>query len=182
MNNNEDIHVVRIGGEPVSTIKIKKNEIFEYKFRYDNFNILKLSLFFQEEYKYKNNPIKVEIYETKYNSLVAEQILVTAEKGWNDFEFHNTKGVYQEELILKIIEKEQDEVLIGCDNKDCICCKLYYEEKDNELQCQIDEMTKEIRKIYNSTGWKLLVKTYRIRDIITAIPRIIKKIGKGISK
>ena len=182
MNNNENIHVVRIGGEPVSTIKIKKNEIFEYKFRYDNFNILKLSLFFQEEYKYKNNPIKVEIYETKYNSLVAEQILVTAEKGWNDFEFHNTKGVYQEELILKIIEKEQDEVLIGCDNKDCICCKLYYEEKDNELQCQIDEMTKEIRKIYNSTGWKLLVKTYRIRDIITAIPRIIKKIGKGISK
>ena len=182
MNNNEDIRVVRIGGEPVSTIKIKKNEIFEYKFRYDNFNILKLSLFFQEEYKYKNNPIKVEIYETKYNSLVAEQILVTAEKGWNDFEFHNTKGVYQEELILKIIEKEQDEVLIGCDNKDCICCKLYYEEKDNELQCQIDEMTKEIRKIYNSTGWKLLVKTYRIRDIITAIPRIIKKIGKGISK
>ena len=107
---------------------------------------------------------------------------MTAEKGWNDFEFHNTKGVYQEELILKIIEKEQDEVLIGCDNKDCICCKLYYEEKDNELQCQIDEMTKEIRKIYNSTGWKLLVKTYRIRDIITAIPRIIKKIGKGISK
>ena len=41
MNNNEDIHVVRIGGEPVSTIKITKNEIFEYKFRYENFTILK---------------------------------------------------------------------------------------------------------------------------------------------
>ena len=174
--NQDKIDIFRVGGEPTNNIIIKKGETYECKVMYNNFNIKKLSIYFADEYVYEKKPLKVEIYENTYNSLVAEQIINSIEKGWNDFEFADTNGVFDEELIIKIIEKEQEEIKVGSDNKDNLCMKFYYEDVDKDIQIQLDNYVKEIRKIYNSSGWKFLVKLYDIRDSIKRIPRKIKKL------
>lgn len=175
-NDKQDsMEIFRVGGEPSNNIYIKKNQVYECKVMYDNFNIKKVSLFFSEGYTYAKKPLKIEIFETTYNSLVAEQIISTIEEGWNEFEFPDTNGVFEEELLIRIIESEREEVKVGSDKKDNLCMKFYYEDIDKDLQIKLDYYVKEIRKIYNSSGWRFLVKLYNVRDLFKRIPRKIKK-------
>ena len=54
---------------------------------------------------------------------------------------------------------------------------FYNKALDVELCLELDEAIKDIRKIHNSSGWKYLIKIYKIRDIINKFFKGIKKVG-----
>ena len=178
--DEKSVECLRIGGEVIESLLINKNNSFEFNYHSKLFNIDKLSLYVNE-IKSDNNVLKVEIYEKEYKSLVSEQICNDLEAGWNDFELTNARGIFDEELIIKFILKEGNgDILIGCDKSKVPAVKLIYKDPEKEIAIELDKATKDLRKIYNSPGWKFLVKLYRIRDIIFKFFKFFKKLGSLI--
>lgn len=167
---------IRVSGDPSKTITITSDKGYEFDYRYSQFNIKKGELFCKNVKKFKGI-IRVEIFEKEYGSLVGEQIIEDLEEGWNEFILPYTVGVFEEDLKIKVFLEKGDEVEVGCDKSNSICMKLYYEEVEKEIALDLDRTTKDLRKIYNSSGWRYLVSVYRFRDRIMNFFRGIKKIG-----
>lgn len=170
------LEMLRIGGEPVNSFKLTKEKPHEFLYRSNDFNIKKVSLFFPEVSE-EEVVVKVEIFENQYGSLVAEQILEKPEEGWNDFVFPLTRGVFEENLTVKIILQKGESISLGTDRYNNVCMRLFYSKpSDIEVCIDLDESVKALRKIYNSSGWRWLVKVYRVRDMIHKFFRGIKKV------
>ncbi|MBD7910216.1 glycosyltransferase family 2 protein [Clostridium cibarium] len=176
MNEDKLLDVVRIGGDPVNSIEITSGKVHELKYRSNEYNIRKLMIFLSNVNDFKGL-IKVDIFEDEYGSLVGEQILQHVEEGWNELEFSSARGVFEENLTIKIYLKEGDRVLLGTDKYDNVCMRLFCDKVDREMALELDKAVKDLRKIYNSSGWRGLVRVYRGRDIFLNFFRGIKKIG-----
>ena len=92
--SNKELKIIRIGGEPLSSTTITKENSCEFNYRYSQFNIKKIELFFKNVKKFKGR-IRVEIFEEEYKSLVGEQIIENIEEGWNEFILPHTVGVFE---------------------------------------------------------------------------------------
>lgn len=180
-DKDNNYEIVKINGKPVSTIKLNKDNVYKFKFRYDKFNMNGVRLYFKDVEKYNSTTVKLEIYEQEHNSLVAEQIIQYFDEGWNNINFNNANGLFEEDLLLKLFIKEgNEEVLIGADNIGNISLEFKYEDVEKEIALELDSKVKEIRKIYNSSGWRFLVELYRVRDKIKSFFGLFKKCGKLI--
>lgn len=170
---------IRVGGEPVDKISIGVDTPYTFKYNSNTFNITKIEMFFSETDKL-NGEVKIEIFEEEYNSLVGEAIFEELEDGWNKAIFPSTDGIFETPLKIKISIRNGDgsKVYLGKDKNNDIPMKLYYVEYEREISLRLDEYVKSIRKIYNSPGWRFLVKLYRVRDIIFGFFKGIKNIGK----
>lgn len=169
--------MVRVGGEPISSLEITQKESCEFMYRSSEFNIMKVSLFLTDVSDFKGT-LKIEIFENEYGSLVGEQILQNPEEGWNEMQLNPIRGVFDVNLTVKIMLKEGDSIKVGTDKYDNVCMRLFFDRiEDVEMCLELDESVKTVRKIYNSSGWRYLVKVYRIRDIIYKFFKGIKKIG-----
>ena len=179
IDKEKEVNIVRINGSPSNTIKLISGEVHEFDFIYDKFNMNGLRLYFTNNNEF-NGEIKIEIYEKTYGSLVAEQIINYLEEGWNDITINEAMGLFDEELIIKLFIKSGKEVFIGADNKNNISLEICYEDVEKEVGLKLDYYAKEIRKIYNSAGWKFLVKLYSIRDKVKKFFSLFKKAGNLI--
>ncbi|WP_294351701.1 glycosyltransferase family 2 protein [uncultured Clostridium sp.] len=173
---NKEWKVIRVSGDPSKTMTITSDNSYVFDYRYSQFNIKKGEIFFENVKKFKG-VVRVEIFEKEYGSLVGEQIIEDLEEGWNEFILPYTVGVFEEDLKIKVFLEKGDKVEVGCDKNGSICMKLYYEEVEKEIALDLDRTTKDLRKIYNSSGWRYLVSVYRFRDRILNFFRGIKKIG-----
>lgn len=174
--SNKELKIIRIGGEPLRSITITKENSCEFNYRYSQFNIKKIELFFKNVKEFKGR-IRVEIFEEEYKSLVGEQIIENIEEGWNEFILPHTVGVFEENLKIKIKMEKGNSIEIATDKYDAVCMRLLYEDiQERELALDLDRVTKELRKIYNSSGWRHLVSVYRFRDIIFNSLKKIKKL------
>lgn len=180
MRDENEMCLVRYGGDPTSTIKIEKGELYKFNYKSNIFNIRKISVFIHA-HEGENLEVKVDIYEKTYNSLVGEAILRQVDdKSWNELEYHDTSGIFEEELEIVIKVIKGDSITLGIDKNNIISSKFMYEKYDNEISLHLDKCLKDLRKIYNSNGWIYLVKVYRVRDVIKSIIRLPKRILKGI--
>ena len=178
MNQEENkLEIFRIGGEPKKGIEISKEKPYELAYNFTEFNIEKVSLFFQDVSDF-NGELKLEIIENMYGTSLGNKIINCIEDGWNEFELPSIKGIFQENITIKISVIKGDPVKIGVDKYNNACMRIFYNKAlDVELCLELDETIKDIRKIHNSSGWKGLIKLYKIRDIINKFFRGIKKIG-----
>jgi len=175
--NDKNLKIIRVGGDPSNSILVTSKKSYEFNYRYSQFNIRKVELFFKNVEKFKGI-IRVEIFEEEYKSLVGEQIVENLEEGWNEFVLPYTVGVFEEKLKVRIRIEEGDEIEVATDKYDAVCMKLFYEDiEERELALDLDRVTKDLRKIYNSSGWRYLVSVYRFRDMIFNFFRGIKKLG-----
>ena len=177
MDNVKAVNTVRINGEIEGKYEItqSKNCIVKFKYSYDNFK--SIDIFFKDVDNFKGI-VKLDIFEDQYNSLVAEEIIqaVNLEEGWNTFEFREAaRGVLGENLTLKVFLQEGDKLTLGTDKNGNLPLKINYDIVEKDAAVALDEREKNLRKIYNSPGWKFIVKLYRVRDIIYVIPKGIKK-------
>ena len=177
MDNMKTVNTVRINGEIEGNCVITESKkcIVKFKYSYDNFK--SIDVFFKDVDNFKGI-IKLEVFEDEYNSLVAEQIIqaVNLEEGWNTFEFREAaRGVLGENLTATVFLEEGDKIKLGIDKNGNLPLKINYDIVEKEVAIALDEREKNLRKIYNSPGWKFLVKLYRVRDIIYAVPKGIKK-------
>ena len=108
--SNKELKIIRIGGEPVGSITITKENSYEFNHRYSQFNIKKIELFFKNVKEFKGR-IRVEIFEEEYKSLVGEQIIENIEEGWNEFVLPYTVGVFEENLKITSFREKAKTVL-----------------------------------------------------------------------
>ena len=95
MRDESEMCLVRYGGDPTSTIKIEKGEVYKFNYKSNIFNIRKISVFVHD-HDGENLEVKVDIYEKTYNSLVGEAILRQVDdKSWNELEYHDTSGIFE---------------------------------------------------------------------------------------
>ena len=175
--SDKELKIIRVGGDPVNSITITSEKSYEFNYRYNQFNIKKVELFFKNVKDF-NGRVRIEIFEEEYKSLVGEQIIEDIEEGWNEFILPYTVGVFEENLKVKILIEKGDKIEVATDKYDAICMKLFYEEiEEREIALDLDRVTKDLRKIYNSSGWRYLVSVYRFRDSILNFFRGIKKLG-----
>lgn len=178
MNQEENkLEIFRIGGEPKKGIEISKEKPYELAYNFTEFNIEKVNLFFQDVSDF-NGELKLEIIENMYGTSLGNKIINCIEEGWNEFELPSIKGIFQENITIKISVIKGDPVKIGVDKYNNACMRIFYNKAlDVELCLELDEAIKDIRKIHNSSGWKYLIKIYKIRDIINKFFKGIKKVG-----
>lgn len=178
MNQEENkLEIFRIGGEPKKGIEISKEKPYELAYNFTEFNIEKVNLFFQDVSDF-NGELKLEIIENMYGTSLGNKIINCIEEGWNEFELPSIKGIFQENITIKISVIKGDPVKIGVDKYNNACMRIFYNKAlDVELCLELDEAIKDIRKIHNSSGWKYLIKLYKIRDIINKFFKGIKKVG-----
>lgn len=178
MNQEENkLEIFRIGGEPKKGIEISKEKPYELAYNFTEFNIEKMNLFFQDVSDF-NGELKLEIIENMYGTSLGNKIINCIEEGWNEFELPSIKGIFQENITIKISVIKGDPVKIGVDKYNNACMRIFYNKAlDVELCLELDEAIKDIRKIHNSSGWKYLIKIYKIRDIINKFFKGIKKVG-----
>ena len=175
--SDKELKIIRVGGDPVNSITITSEKSYEFNYRYNQFNIKKVELFFKNVKDF-NGRVRIEIFEEEYKSLVGEQIIEDIEEGWNEFILPYTVGVFEENLKVKILIEKGDKIEVATDKYDAICMKIFYEEiEEREIELDQDRVTKDLRKIYNSSGWRYLVSVYRFRDSILNFFRGIKKLG-----
>ena len=131
--SNKELKIIRIGGEPVGSITITKENSYEFNHRYSQFNIKKIELFFKNVKEFKGR-IRVEIFEEEYKSLVGEQIIENIEEGWNEFVLPYTVGVFEENLKIKVKIEKGNSIEIATDKYDAVCMRLLYEDvQEREL-------------------------------------------------
>ena len=175
--SDKELKIIRVGGDPANSITITSEKSYEFNYRYSQFNIKKVELFFKNVKDF-NGIVRVEIFEEEYKSLVGEQIIEDIEEGWNEFILPYTVGVFEENLKVKICIEKGDKIEVATDKYDAVCMKLFYKEiEEKEIALDLDRVTKDLRKIYNSSGWRYLVSVYRFRDSILNFFRGIKKLG-----
>ena len=131
--SDKELKIIRVGGDPANSITITSEKSYEFNYRYSQFNIKKVELFFKNVKDF-NGIVRVEIFEEEYKSLVGEQIIEDIEEGWNEFILPYTVGVFEENLKVKICIEKGDKIEVATDKYDAVCMKLFYKEiEENEI-------------------------------------------------
>lgn len=180
MKDINEEYLIRGGGEPTKTVTITKSAPYCFEYRSTEFNIRKI-FFFVSDSTGDKIEVKVDVFENTYKSLVGEARIHEVEKNqWNEFEINGMDGIFEDELTIKISLIKGEKVEVGVDKNKSICVKYISEKQENEMALQLDRTLKDLRKIYNSSGWRLLVKVYRLRDVLIKLIKLPKRIVKGL--
>lgn len=179
MDESKLIEIISLNGEPDNIKKIDKMEDIQLTFEINEYSITGIQLFFQNNEDFNGN-IKLKIIENEYKTVIGCAEIKEIKNGWNKFKLNPVYGVYKETLTVKITFQDSDKINIGYDQFDNICVKLSYDEVEKNIGLELDKSVKELRKVYNSSGWRMLIKMYNIRDSIHNFFKCLGNIASGI--
>lgn len=166
-----------LGTFPDKNIEISKESPYKFKYTSSVYNIKSIYLYVKDEDI--KSKISINIYKGNEKNLVSKGKSEDINDNWIEVRFPIVLGIYNEELIFEI-SYDDGKCNIYSDKKDNICMKIEYEEMDKVVAKELDKYVKELRIIYNSAGWKFLVRLYNVRDKIVNFLRGIKRFFKII--
>jgi len=165
MDESKLVNIITLNGEPTIIKKINKMEDFQLTFQIKQYSITQIQLFFQNNEEFKGN-VKLEIIENEYGTVIGSAEIKEIKNGWNEFQLNPIYGIYKENLNVKLIFEESKEINLGYDQFENICVKISYGIVEKNTQVELDKSAKELRKVYNSSGWRMLKNMYNARDSI----------------
>ncbi|WP_294341466.1 glycosyltransferase family 2 protein [uncultured Clostridium sp.] len=166
-----------LGSIPDKNIEISKESPYKFKYTSSIYNIRSIYLYVKDQEM--KSKVSVNIYKGNEKNLVSTGKSEDVNNEWIEVKFHPVFGIYNEELIFEI-SCDEDTCNLYLDKHDDLCLKIQYEEMDKAVAKELDKYVKELRTIYNSAGWKFLVRLYNVRDKILNFFRGIKKFFKII--
>lgn len=175
MSNNIELSFKDMGLEPSKFEKIVKGNSYNFKFKWNEFNIRKISFYLKSNGK--DEKVKISLYDDEFKTLIGEACQHKIKDGWNEFELPLVCGTYEEIINVKI--ESEKEIEIGIDKFGYVSLKCFYIDLGEEVGTRLNFLAKELRTIHSSNGWKVLNGFYKFKYNLIGCGKTLVKILKS---
>ena len=187
-NMQESFRKISVASNLVKPVILNEETKYECRMTMAENNIHKIELYVKldEEKEYTGDLI-IEVYDKNGKKGISQGRinLSKAKSGWNSINMDFLLNVLDSQKKVIISTDEKKDIYIYLDEKENVCCNIIFEEVSDKLQNEIVNLVnmnkylnKEMKKIHESEGWKLLLIIYKLRDFI---PNTLRKIASIFS-
>lgn len=191
-NMQESFRKISVASNLVKPVVLNEETKYECRMTMAENNIHKIELYVKldEEKEYTGDLI-IEVYDKNGKKGISQGRinLSKAKSGWNSINMDFLLNVLDSQKKVIISTDEKQDIYIYLDEKENVCCNIIFEEVSDKLQNEIINLVnmnkylnKEMKKIHESEGWKLLLIIYKLRDFIPNATRKVKKAFRGFCK
>lgn len=162
-------------------IKVNSENKFVYEFKNEFLNIIGLSIKIKKVSE--GGSLTFQLLDDKNNLLQhsTKDISSIKDNQWNEIKINPIFGKNNKVLKLVIKTNPTGEVILFKNNFETLCLQVTYENFHINTLQNVTETIKELETIYESSGWKFLLKLYKLRDRLGKIVLITKTILKLFS-
>lgn len=161
-----------------SFLELEKGNTYKHSFISPIINIKSVYIKLMREEE-QRGILEFKIKDIKNGVILTKGIIDLKEVSngiWNEIKIPFVLGYLKEKLVIEIENKTKNKVKISINKNGVPCIKFKYNLYDEDTFKKINTIERELNEIYNSNGWELLIKIYKIRDTINKIfiQRIMK--------